>query len=489
MRATRCMAPRRARACMVVRQPSQETGAVAILFLVLFPVVMGFCGLALELSQVYNRKIEMRTVADTVALAAAFELDGTAAGIQKAVTKASERFTASPPSRLTYQYGSKSMDWSDSAIEFGTSSKGPWISAGSAAGKSSPNGLLYVRIDTGKLDTSYGEVYTTFMRYLSDDLATVSTGASAVAGRSGIAVTPLGICAMRPEASRNRNGELEEYGFRRGISYDLMQLNPDATTGGQSFLINPFLGPGATGTSASDTTTIAPFVCTGTMAVARVKGGAISVSAPFPLGNLYQHLNSRFDSYTAAISPCSPDSAPPDSNIKAYTFNATGAVTWMSPAPGRQEAAPSTVNGKLWTVAGPDPTPSGTTAGQYGVLWAYAQAVNYAATQPTGGYTPYATSSWSTLYSPGQPAAASTYPSLPPYFKASYTKSPNRTGVPSRRVLNVALLSCPVSGSSANVAGIGRFFMTVPADSTHLYAEFAGLAQEQNLRNQVRLYQ
>jgi hypothetical protein len=62
-------------------------------------------------------------------------------------------------------------------------------------------------------------------------------------------------------------------------------------------------------------------------------------------------------------------------------------------------------------------------------------------------------------------------------------------GMPNRRVLNVPLLSCPVSGNSATVSGIGRFFMTVPSDGTHLYAEFAGLVQEQTLRVQVRLYQ
>lgn len=489
MRTIRCVAGKQLSVPGIARPPGREDGAVAIMVLGFLPIIIGFCGLALELSQVYNRKIEMQNVADTAALAAAFELDGTPAGIQNAVQKASARFTASMPSELTYQYSTQSMTWSDGAIAFGTSPRGPWISYGSAVAKASPNGLLYAKVDTGELDASYGQVATAFMQFLSADLATVSTSASAIAGRSGIAVTPLGICIMRPEASRNRNGELEEYGFRRGVSYDLMQLNPAATTAGQTFLINPLVGPGATGSAASDTRTIAPFVCTGTMAVARVTGGAVNVSSPFPLADVYQHLNSRFDSYAAATAPCSPDSAPPDANIKAYAYNASGAVTWMSTAPGRQEAAPSSVDGKLWTVAGPDPTPGGTTAGQYGVLWSYAKAVNYAASQPAGDYTPYDPSSWTTLYNPGQPKAVPSYPSVPPYFKNGYTKAPTHTGAAGRRVLNVALLSCPVSGNSATVSGIGRFFMTIPADGTHLYAEFAGLVQEQTLRVQVKLYQ
>lgn len=471
------------------RGRGREHGAVAIMFVGLLVVIIGFCGLALELSQLYNRKVEMQNVADTAALAAAYELNGTSEGIRTAVQKAAARFTAATPSQLTYQYSSHTMSWSDRAIEFGTTPTGPWVTYDSALGRASPNGLLYVRVDTGGLDASYGQVTTAFMRVVASNLATVSTGASAVAGRAGIAVTPLGICIMRPEAARNRSSELEEYGFRRGISYDLMQLNPDAPDAGKNFLIDPFIAPGATGPVTSATDTIAPFVCTGTMGVARVMGGAMTVTSPFPLTSLYRQLNSRFDVYDTTASACSPDSAPPDTNIRAYTFNGTTVGTWMSTARGGQAAAITTDGNRRSTVAGPDPSATNTVAGQYGVLWSYAKAVNYAASEPSGGYTPYDASTWSTLYSPAQPTA-SAYPSLPPYFKASYASSPSsgHTALLNRRVLNVALLSCPVSGNSAGVVGIGRFFMTVPADDTHLYAEFAGLVQEQTLRAEVKLY-
>lgn len=490
MRARKCVSREHSASRQLMGRPLGESGAVVIMFLFTLPVIIGLCALALELSQVYNRKMEMQNVADTAALAAAYELDGTSTGISNAHQKVVARFTATSPSALSYQYSNKTMAWSDSAIQFSTSPRGPWISYASAAAKAAPNGLLYVKVATSDLDASYGEVQTVFMQFFSKDLATLSVGATAVAGRAGIAVTPLGICAMRTEAARNRNGELEEYGFRRGVSYDLMQLNPDATDTGKTFLIDPFIAPGTTGVQATATATIAPFVCTGTMAVARVKGASVKVTSPFPLGNVAAHLNSRFDTYNAAVAPCSPDSAPPDTNVKAYAYNVAGGVTWMSTALTRQEAAPSTADGKLWTMAGPDPTPGGTTAGQYGVLWSYAKAVNYAASEPAGGYVPYAPTSWNTLYNPGQPKAITGYPSVPPYFKAGYTRPPptHPPGQLNRRVLNVALLSCPVAGNSATVSGIGRFFMTVPSDGTHLYAEFAGLAPEQSLRAQVKLY-
>jgi hypothetical protein len=151
---------------------------------------------------------------------------------------------------------------------------------------------------------------------------------------------------------------------------------------------------------------------------------------------------------------------------------------------------PDAANHTRWTVTGPDPSPAGTKAEQYGPLWTYAKAVRYAYPVPSGGYVVYDKSNWKDIYTPGLPSAKSSYPSQTPYLAsgATYTKSPTHTGVRDRRVLNVALLSCPVAGNKATVQGIGRFFMTVPADATHLYAEFAGLAEEQTLRARVKLY-
>lgn len=475
------------------RRPSAlaggEDGAVAVLAIGALLIVIGFCGLALDLSRVYNRKMEMQSVADAAALVAAVELDGTKAGIARAAQKAAGLFAIpllyGGPS---FSYRQQSVTWSDSAIQFAKSPDGPWISRDTAAAKSEPNAYLFVRVDTGALDASYGEVATWFMPVVSSQLATATTAAQAVAGPTAIGVTPIGICAMGSDAKRSRtSGELEEYGFRRGVSYDLMQLNPEASDSAQSFLIHPLAAPGATGASASDFDTVAPFVCTGTMGVTRVMGGQISISSPFPLATLYQQLNSRFDSYVA---PCSADTAPPDKNVKPYTFN-NGSVPWMATAPegqaARTYADPATH--MRWTVAGPDPTPAGTTGVQWGPLWSYAKAVKYANPTPSTGYVAYGTANWSDLYNPGQPAAG-TYPSATPYLTsgATYTKSPTHTGVRDRRVLNVALLSCPVASGKATVKGIGRFFMTVPADATHLYAEFAGLADEQTLRTRVRLY-
>jgi hypothetical protein len=293
------------------------------------------------------------------------------------------------------------------------------------------------------------------------------------------------------------NVELVEYGFRRGVSYDLMQLNPSGTSA-QNFLIDPVAPPGTTG-SADDmlTANVSPFVCSGTMVMTRVSGGNLTVSAPFPLAALADHLNSRFDQYPAG--GCDPYSAPPDANVRAYDRTVAASVAWMTAVPSEQGAKTLTSGGERWTIADPLPAPPTNTDLIYGVLWSYAKAVPYSsyvagAPEPTGGYAPFSTTAWATLYDPGRPSTTASYPGSTPYaqtsgpfFLAPPTTS-HRPGVRQRRVLNVPLLACPVSGSGASVLAVAKFFMTMPATSTQLFAEFGGLASEQALVTQVELY-
>ncbi|WP_426178361.1 hypothetical protein [Massilia sp. TWR1-2-2] len=145
-------------------------------------------------------------------------------------------------------------------------------------------------------------------------------------------------------------------------------------------------------------------------------------------------------------------------------------------------------------------------------LWSYAKAVPYSSytarngVEPSAGYFPFpataSTSSWLTLYPSAAPfpgtAPKVSYPATTPYLTtsdANYYQSAGAAMSPSkqhRRVLNVPLLQCPLSttGSiSANVLGIGRFYMTVPATSTSVKVEFAGLMRDQNIDGEVELMQ
>nr|WP_315392466.1 pilus assembly protein TadG-related protein [uncultured Duganella sp.] len=476
----------------------RQCGAIALIFALMLTVLIGFIGMALDLSRVYNRQLELQAIANVAALAAARQLNGTSSGVANAMAEA-----AVATSALKYEYSQLSIAWDSTALSFSPSPNGGWVDAGTA--QNSPAGLNYVRVDTGKLGSAIGTISFTLMPVLSESLKSTEVAGIAVAGRSTIDVAPLAICALSNQeaSSRTNSGpppsvELVEYGFRRGVAYDLMRLNPNGTDA-ETFVIDPFSPPGVAGKLANVAPElVGPFVCTGQVAMPRVFGGPITVARPFPLDSLFNQFNSRFNLYPNSV--CSYATAPPDTNIKSYTFGS--GTPWMSVAPAGQGAQETTADGRLRTVADPLPRPAGTTAVMYGPLWTYARAVPFAsyvagAIEPAGGYTPFATTAWNTLYGPVAPTAAASYPSgvSTPYRAGSggnFQAPPSaHKGVANRRVLNVALLSCPVDTgmiATATVLAIGKFLMTVPATPSHLYGEFGGVVPEKSLNGSVELY-
>ncbi|HEX8404000.1 MAG TPA: pilus assembly protein TadG-related protein [Duganella sp.] len=476
----------------------RRRGAIAIMVAVMLAGLVGFIGLALDLSRVYNRKAELQSIANVAALTAARQLNGTSAGVNAATAQA---FVAM--NGLRYQYNQLPIDWNEAALSFSASPNGGWLNAATARG--APDGLVYVRVDTSGFGAPMGTVVLFFMRALSPSLVSTVISAVAVAGRSTIEVAPLAVCALSNTAAASRanpgppaNVELVQYGFRRGVGYDLMQLNPNGVAA-ENFVIDPFSPPGTPGALANIAPGfVGPYVCTGQLAMPRVMGGTITVGRAFPLGSLFNQLNSRFDLYNGAL--CAYATAPPDTNIKQYTFGS--AIPWMGTTPAGQVARSTTAGGKLRTVADPLPPPAGTTAPMYGPLWAYARSVPWSSyvagsEEPAAGYTPFAHNSWGTLYGPSGPAITAAYPggTLTPYKASSGTNflaPPGaHKGAANRRVLNVALLSCPVGAgalTTATVLGIGKFLMTVPATATTIHVEFGGLVAEQSLGGAVELY-
>jgi Flp pilus assembly protein TadG len=444
--------------------------------------MLAMLGMALDLSRSYNRKTELQNVADAIALAAASALDGTPAGIDRAITAAGQAAVG-----FTYSYSSSTVSWSSGALKFGTAADGGtggWMDGTTA--KASASKTFFARVDTAALDPSHGEVDNFFMPVLSSALTTTTVSASAVAGRNSLNVLPLAICAnSNTSAASLASGELVEFGFRRGVSYNLMNLNPGGRTP-ENFLVNPIAPPGTVGTTMMNRMdVVAPFVCTGRMAIPTLGGGNITVERGFPISSLYVHLNSRFGTY---VTPCQSSTAPTDPSVKS--FDLTNA-TWMKYKPDGLSANALPAPNPLLTVA---EQPAAATQTAYGPLWSYAKAAKYSSyvanggVEPAAGYSTFSTTDWSTLYNPGKPVAQS-YPSPTPYQAngggATY-KSYRNT-----RVLNIPLLRCPVAAgtsATATVVGIAKFFMTVPATSSALYAEFAGMNTESALGGNARLY-
>ncbi|SFL75094.1 pilus assembly protein TadG-related protein [Rugamonas rubra] len=467
----------------------RQRGALLISFALMLVVVLGFVGLALDLSRLYNRKVELQNLADAAALAAAGQLNGTAAGVAAAAGQAA---VVAAAHKIGYW---SPVVWNAAALSFAST---PFAPAGAwqslAAAQAAPSGMLFARVDSSQLDAATGGVALTFMRALMPAAADPQLGASAVAGRASLKMTPLAVCAMGPATAQRLNppatAELVEYGFRRGVGYNLLNLNPNATTP-VYYYVNPLDPPGAAGAPANlAPAVLAPFVCSGTLALARIGGASISVApgpAAFPLA---AELNSRFDLNMGVN--CQPSVAPPDKNIKAYT--GSGAGWWMSVTPAGQTAAAKTGAASLATVADTAPPVAGVAATSYGPLWSYAGAVAWSAAPP---YTALATTRWGALY-PGVPAApaAVSYPATRPYLAnigANFqAPNPSRPGLRNRRVLNIALLSCPVPAGAnalAQVLAVGQFFMTAPASGAAVSGEFAGVVDEQTLGGPAELYQ
>jgi hypothetical protein len=470
----------------------RQRGAIAIMFAVMLIVMVGVLGMAIDMSRLYNRKAELQTLADTAALAAARSLNGSEAGIDAAVAAAGVA-----AGHATVNYG-QDVAWSPQALRFGAVADGSaWHDAGAAKGLAA--NMSYVEVDTSVLGAELGAVETFFMRILSSELASASTRARAVAGRASIRVTPFAVCAMNNQPGSFRTtaaGDLLQYGFRRGVGYDLMQLNPGGPAP-ENFVLNPIDAPGAAGSAANTTASVVgPFVCAGTVPMSNISGAQVKLRRPFPLAALFQHLNSRFDQYAAGA--CEYRWAPPDANIRSFVYNTN--VAWMKSAAPGQQGAQATSGTPLRTIADLNDD-SANTAPMYGAMWSYARPVPYTAYQigvpePHGGYAPFALSAWAALYGPGKPEPKTSYPAATPYGASGGANflapaAAHGRGLRNRRVLNVPLLACPVAAGAdaqAAVLAVGKFFMTVPATATSINAEFAGLASDDALSGSVELF-
>jgi type II secretory pathway pseudopilin PulG len=475
-------------------RPGEQRGAFGVLYAIVLPVMLGMIGLAVDLGMMYARGHELQSVADGAALAAARALDGTTDGITAARNNA--RGTAI---QAQFRFlNSETFSWSATALSFGPSADGPWTAADAITPADAPL-MFFARVDTSGLDAMYGRVSVAFLRVVGVE-GEQHLVRRAVAGRKDSALGPLAVCAlnnteitMRTNAPSTGVDEAVEYGFRRGVTYNLLNLNPNGTTP-RNFAINPVdFAPAPDLASHHTDEALRPFACSGKIPAPPLAGGAqIYVREPFP-ASLIGELNSRFGDYTGG-SACTRFGSPPDVNIIDYR----GAYSsfWMSGTtlPVRASADQLITGGKLVTVADGAIVPAGTTSASYGTLWSFGRPMRYNAA--TGGMGAlFNKSDWAKLYpvTSGLPLASNYSASQLPYER---NLPPHRllpsplSGEASRRVLNVPLLQCPFAGSTATVLGIGRFLMTTPATSSPLgvHAEFGGLTTYGALAANAVLY-
>jgi len=464
---------------MKPRSPCRQRGGVAIMFALTLAMLLGVCGLALELSLAFQRQGQLQRIADTAALTAAQQLDGTAGAIATAYGRAAQAANAAEVR------GAGPMFLSTAALAFASDPDGPWLTYAAAQG--APAGLRYVRADTAALDPLYGTLASPFQGLLGNALAQAALSAQAVAGPRGVRVLPLAVCAMSAAASAVRAhggglNEVVEYGFRHGVAYNLLKLNPAAGAAtGEYFLVDPVSPPGSSAQAAgTDDAQVAPFMCNGQLAYPTLAGGALNLRRPASF-NLWQQLNARFGVYGGA-NACDPYAAPPDTNVRAYV----GAqASWMNSAPPQASAESSTPQAgqPLATIADAAPPLPAVAPERYGTLWAYGPARRTSLSFGTGH--------WGTLY-PAAPALAASgwLPTQLPYKSSSYSTSPALPGRKERRLLHVPLLACPVAPGAlaqAEPLAVARFLLVAQASATEVPAEFAGIVSEQTLATDVEL--
>jgi hypothetical protein len=475
----------------------RQRGVYSVTFALFLVLILGMFGLVFDLSMVYARRAELQGAVQASALAAGRALDGTMAGLATARSNAKSRAEAN-----NYLF-KVPLTWDDSALRFAASpdaSDGAWLSAGSI-NASNVGAMRYARVDAAALGHGQSDTTILFGHFLNLG-DTVSQNVHAVAGRSLIQVTPLAICAIssapassRPNPLGAGNEELLEYGFRRGVTYNLLKLNPNGTEPA-NYLVNPVDFPGAPNHSAHlSETAVSPFVCSGTMVRPGLPPGTgVYVRSPFPPA-LADALNSRFEQY-AASDGCSRVTAPPDArNIR--DFSAAYGGWWMtaSPAPSRGGAQDAIVAGALLTIGESPIVLAGTTPASYGTLWSFAKAVRYSASAPGNVGSAFGAADWNKLYQVASGQVASNFSDNFPrpylYPASPHRVVPSNPGVTDRRVLNIPLLACPVSGSSATVLAVGRFLLTTPATSAPaaVHAEFGGLATDATLGASASLFQ
>jgi Flp pilus assembly protein TadG len=165
----------------VRRGPARERGGVFVAFAVFAVVWIRIMGMVLDLGQAFNRRAELQEFADNAALAGAFALNGTPAGIAVAANAVRSR-----PGQV--RYGPGIVRLPDSAISFSTSPDTPdpgWKSV--AAATAAPAGLLFMRVDARSAatpsDVQLGRISTSFMRLIAPGVHEMLVGGEAVAGR------------------------------------------------------------------------------------------------------------------------------------------------------------------------------------------------------------------------------------------------------------------------------------------------------------------
>lgn len=449
--------------------PRHQRGAVAIMFGLLVFLLFGFMALVIDLGRTYVVRTELQNASDAAALAGAQKLDQTAVGVTRGV-----QYAIAMAAQNNARFSVPVVISIDNISVGSCPDDGCMVAASTVTSDAAANGMTFMRvnIESGALATFFARIPFVAGGTGTD---TMTTFGRAVAGRYVNNITPIAVCALNTVRGQSvAGGELAQFGFRRGVSYNIFELGPVGSPA-NPYLLNPVDSyPNTCTPSNASANFVAPFLCTGSSAVAGTGQGWVYGNTGLEARHAAA-LNSRFNDYSPP-SVCIPAQAPPDTNVREFGYPSSPAnrsATWMNPVQGRQSYLEPWLSPPASTV-------------NHGVLWSYSRAVRAAGSAPnaTPG-APFEAADWASLYN-GVTANGNFPGTDSPYASPSFSLPPvGNAGQANRRVLNLVIANCPAVVGSGNcteipVLGIGRFFMQIPANFTGgpnrgLWGEFSGL--------------
>ena len=189
--------------CLPPRSFHSRRGFSLITICVVLVVMLGMLGLALDLGRMYVAKSELQAYVDAAALAGAYELDGTTAGIQRAHNLA-RNGPGNIPNR--FNLGNQTIPTID--VAFSRISTGGWEAAGSVGNAS---GYRFMRV------IARGQVPIYVLRAVPGVPNHSSLGAVAFAGQGAEGVCGTGCDPFSPDAPNP--ADKVDFGFDGGRLY------------------------------------------------------------------------------------------------------------------------------------------------------------------------------------------------------------------------------------------------------------------------------
>ncbi len=279
-----------------------QKGFSLLAMAMILPALIGATGLAVDLGRIFVTKTELQNFADAAALAAAFELDGTASGIADAINTAN----SGPGTTATRnRWNFDTMNVPTPTVKFAPNPTGAW-----EANPSNPAGYRFVRVDLS------GTVPIYFLRVLPGVSSNHTVPVSAIAGQGLENKLGAGLNPFSPDA---QNPADPHFGFTIGESYTLKWAPPGQRKKGTNCTGDADFAPGG-GSSDRGYIDIGQGSGNAGLGDAIINGGYY-LAEPLEIGDPIVHVQGNKHVGPFILTRFSQDSDRTSNDLTSYTGN------------------------------------------------------------------------------------------------------------------------------------------------------------------------